>query len=49
MNNLLHQTDDFVQNLFRGQVDQARDHATYEAASAVERATFGRILASLRS
>lgn len=43
MNNLLRQTDDFVQNLFKGQVDQARDHATYEGASAVERATFGKV------
>ncbi len=43
MNDLLRQIDASVNNLFRGQIDQARDHATYEAASAVERATFGRI------
>lgn len=43
MDNFLRQTDDFVENLFHGQVNQARDHATYEGASAVERATFGKI------
>jgi hypothetical protein len=43
MNDYLRQIDDFVHNLFRGQVDYARDRATYEGASAVERATFGKI------
>lgn len=43
MNNLLRQTDDFVEGLFKGQVNQARDHATYQGASTVERATFGKI------
>jgi hypothetical protein len=43
MNDILSQIDNFVRNLFKGEVDYARDHATYEAASTVERATFGKI------
>jgi hypothetical protein len=43
MNDLLRQIDDFVRNLFGGTVDVARDRASWEGASAVERATFGKV------
>jgi len=43
MNDWLKRIDDIIRNLFGGTVDYARDRASYEAASAVERATFGRV------
>jgi hypothetical protein len=43
MNNLLAQLDNIFRNLLGGATDHVRDRASYEGASAVERATFGRI------
>ncbi|MBZ0289608.1 MAG: hypothetical protein K8I30_18440 [Anaerolineae bacterium] len=43
MDNLLGFLDKIGRNFFGGAADHARDQASYSAASAVERATFGRV------
>jgi hypothetical protein len=48
MDEILKRIDEIVRNLFGGSVDYARDRATYETASQIERATFGRVFRAIQ-
>lgn len=47
MNDIWGMLDGIVKNIFGSAVDRTRDGATYSAASAVERATFGRVFSAI--